>query len=104
MGDLYTYVARSEPETESTELRPRDERVARAAIMREAALKCAVFVGVPKVRFNEAFRSYLRHHYISPYEYPPLGFYASITLVDLHSHDQLWKEPCNTLLECIMSA
>jgi hypothetical protein len=39
----------SAPTFESDVLRPKEERVARAALMREAALKCVVFVGVPKV-------------------------------------------------------
>jgi len=55
VGDLYSFVARRNPPTDTrsssnaSDLRPVDDRTAKAALMRETGLKCAVFVGVPKV-------------------------------------------------------
>ncbi|KAF8313059.1 hypothetical protein DL93DRAFT_2031526, partial [Clavulina sp. PMI_390] len=54
VGELYTFASRtssSDPEADlhSQSLLNTEERIANAATMREAALKCAVFVGVPKV-------------------------------------------------------
>lgn len=69
MGDLYTYVSKapfpvlasssssgentvSTDDISSLPLVPKEERIAKAALMREASFKCAVFVGVPKVSLS----------------------------------------------------
>lgn len=51
MGHLYRFATRASAGPDSAlPLKPLSERVAAAGLMREAGVKCGVFVGVPKVR------------------------------------------------------
>lgn len=53
MSHVYRFVSRQNYDgSETNALLPLSERVARAAIMREVGLKCAVFVGVPRVSMH----------------------------------------------------
>lgn len=50
VSHVYRFVSRQNYDgSEAGTLLPLNERLSRAAIMREVGLKCAVFVGVPRV-------------------------------------------------------
>ena len=62
VGHLYRFVTRSDPSVADSR-RSLSESVHKAALMRESALKSAIFVGVPRVRLISALFDHTETHF-----------------------------------------